>query len=67
MKTCMTCHIEANDAEPTCSACGEASWSAGSKMGAVMPKTIKAEFVPESEAVPAATPAFTSRRGRGNR
>ncbi len=67
MKTCMTCHIEANDAEPTCSACGEASWSAASKMGAAKPKAMPMGVITEGEEVPAATPAFTSRRGRGNR
>lgn len=27
MKQCLICHTDADDAVPTCAACGEASWS----------------------------------------
>lgn len=51
MKTCLLCGTVATDGEPTCSACGEASFDVGD-MAAVTAGVVKTEEPADEPAVP---------------
>lgn len=65
-KICGICLRPAEAHEPTCSACGEASWT-GATVAAVRDVPTEPELEPTEGASPAATPTKKSPRARGSK